>query len=1018
MALTGSLIIGGGIYFAVKSTEHVKKGLADEKTVTEQTETERVINSSFRLPDNAGRFPALLVKQNNEDERSVPLKISSVKVDVKVAGNLATTLYDITYCNSLPRILDGQFCFPLGEGQTISYFAMEIDGQLREASIVEKSKGRKTYEAVVRRKIDPALLEWTAGNNFKTRIYPIPANGCKRVIVGFEQELLNKSNATVYYQPISFPNVPDNFTVHAEVLNQELKPTKFDEQGLPVKFKRDSNKWIYDDNIRYYVTGKSIAFQIPKNDGSRNVMVEKAKNGDATFYLNVIPEKYSAKKSLPSAICVLWDVSASAEKRNLNSEKQLLFSYLKKINNTKVELVTFSNDIHTTEVFNITNGQTAELEKRIDKLVYDGGTQLGKLDLTSYNCDEFILVTDGISNFGEENINLSRTPLNVFCSSPISDYSYLKGLTQSTGGKFLNLQTTDSATCINELSTLEYHFISCEASESISDIYPSTPTTVIKNFTLAGKLHDNKGELKLNFGIGNKILYSEEITVYNDQVDYEGMVNRAWAQKKLNELDIFHKRNKEEITSLGKKYNIVTRNTSLLVLDRIEDYLEHRVVPKDPDLKQLYLTRVREIKLDADKKRKEHVEWVVKDFQDMRDWYNTEYKIETEEKINSGFTVNLDSTVAIGGTYLYSFSNNEVSKDAEVVENNNNSLTYTTLSSGASTTLSNITVTDANACTFGWSATPEKDNSSEFKADIQLNGWDPQTPYIRVLKSVPAAQAYSKYISIKKIYAAQPSFFVDVADYFIKLKETESAIRILSNIAELELENHQLLRVLAHRLQQLNENKLAICTYRKILEIRDEEPQSYRDLGLAYADDKQYQKAVDYLCKVVNRVWDSRFPQVECLAVAEINHVLAKSKENLNLDSLDKRLTKAMPCDVRIVINWDTDNCDMDLWVTDPDGDKCFYNEPLTNRGGLLSRDFTGGYGPEVFMIRKATKGKYLVQVNYYGTSSQGLTGPTTVQAELYTNWGRPNEVRKTVTLRLADQAEVIDIGNLAFVSR
>jgi hypothetical protein len=32
---------------------------------------------------------------------------------------------------------------------------------------------------------------------------------------------------------------------------------------------------------------------------------------------------------------------------------------------------------------------------------YDGGTQLGILDLQKYSCDEFLLFSDGISNFGE-----------------------------------------------------------------------------------------------------------------------------------------------------------------------------------------------------------------------------------------------------------------------------------------------------------------------------------------------------------------------------------------------------------------------------------------------------------------------------------------------------------------------------------------------------------------------------------------------------------------------------------------
>ena len=37
--------------------------------------------------------------------------------------------------------------------------------------------------------VDPGLIEWTHGNNFRTRIYPIPAKGCRTVAVKFVSEL-------------------------------------------------------------------------------------------------------------------------------------------------------------------------------------------------------------------------------------------------------------------------------------------------------------------------------------------------------------------------------------------------------------------------------------------------------------------------------------------------------------------------------------------------------------------------------------------------------------------------------------------------------------------------------------------------------------------------------------------------------------------------------------------------------------------------------------------------------------
>jgi uncharacterized protein YfaP (DUF2135 family) len=79
--------------------------------------------------------------------------------------------------------------------------------------------------------------------------------------------------------------------------------------------------------------------------------------------------------------------------------------------------------------------------------------------------------------------------------------------------------------------------------------------------------------------------------------------------------------------------------------------------------------------------------------------------------------------------------------------------------------------------------------------------------------------------------------------------------------------------------------------------------------------------------------------------------------------------------------------------------------------GGLLSRDFTGGYGPEEYSIRQAPAGAYAVKANFFSSRAQSLTGPTSVQATIITDYGRPNEARRSVTIRLTSAKDVVDIG-------
>ena len=200
-----------------------------------------------------------------------------------------------------------------------------------------------------------------------------------------------------------------------------------------------------------------------------------------------------------------------------------------------------------------------------------------------------------------------------------------------------------------------------------------------------------------------------------------------------------------------------------------------------------------------------------------------------------------------------------------------------------------------------------------------------------------------------------------------------------------------------------------------MLKLRSEEPQSYRDLGLAYAANKEYQKAVDMLYSIVEKNWDNRFPGIEVIVLGEINAIIEEANGKVDTKKIDERFLKNLPVDIRVVLNWDANNTDMDLWVTDPFNEKCYYQRKLTNSGGYMSNDFTGGYGPEEFLIKKGANGKYKVQINYYGSSQQTIMGPVTVQVQLFTKFGSKEQKLKEVTMRLSQNKEIIDIGDLIF---
>lgn len=75
------------------------------------------------------------------------------------------------------------------------------------------------------------------------------------------------------------------------------------------------------------------------------------------------------------------------------------------------------------------------------------------------------------------------------------------------------------------------------------------------------------------------------------------------------------------------------------------------------------------------------------------------------------------------------------------------------------------------------------------------------------------------------------------------------------------------------------------------------------------------------------------YPGIEETLLPEINELVAMHGAGLNADAIPKKLLSNLPVDMRVVLNWNQNNTDIDLWVTDPDGERCFFGDRFTRNG-------------------------------------------------------------------------------------
>ena len=152
--------------------------------------------------------------------------------------------------------------------------------------------------------------------------------------------------------------------------------------------------------------------------------------------------------------------------------------------------------------------------------------------------------------------------------------------------------------------------------------------------------------------------------------------------------------------------------------------------------------------------------------------------------------------------------------------------------------------------------------------------------------------------------------------------------------------------------------------------------------------------------------------------LAQIYHQLARTAgnaaETARLEGQIKALGLAggTENDIKIYLTWDTDRSDVDLWVTNPSGEKVFYEHRAGRFGDALYDDITTGYGPESYTAPKAQPGTYLVQVNYYGVG-RGNLSEARGEVVVVLDEGKPTEARHVLPYRLFAAKDTVTVARI-----
>jgi Ca-activated chloride channel homolog len=1009
-------------------------------------------------------------KQKSEQ----PIRVESLRIDANVTALVAQTRMELEFYNPNARVLEGEFILPLLPNQTVVGYALEVDGKLREGVVVPKEKARVAFESITRRGVDPGLAELTRGNVFRTRIYPIPANGKKRISITIDQNLINSSEGLRYEFPVPIKTKLARFDVRVQA-NQS--------SGVSNKQLVLSDAKIAERSQQHVVPEPLITLTLPKAQILAHALPVDQNNQSITLIPLKAPTFDAALSKAKNAV-VYWDASRSGASRDHDKELRFLQAAIAQHAISSIKLVVFRNTLDSVQTFSDANS----LIKAIRGLSYDGGSAIHSMGFDQ-TADLAIIFTDGDSNFDlfkGNRSDASRATRTVIAHAAMQiNANGLAQLSERLNAGVIPLLSLNSEQQLTALKEARIKATVAIRSGGCAD-FPIVRQLQGDDYLLSARCTPNSQFDVIWSSITATRAQALGMPKAMDVTKAQAApLARLFGAQRVQYLAQTAPVDEAAIQEVAVEFGVVSEWTSLLVLESIADYIEFEVEPMEPDLLAQFKSAIdrkhdqRQLRTDT------HLRNVLAQWQEFKTWHSTPRYVYTDvvaqmasqlrmqmngsEKALKQLQTLAQQAQALKQSKMHLDALEAQSKQLylqmlalqtqwlatlpkarrEAMANQlmqattrdaQNALADGAVAGGAADrrsiaqsapmAASAPAPTESTSAAFEESALdlakpiakeqdalapdPGPESATATKARIELKGYRSDAPYIRELRT--AKNAYESFLIAAKADGSA-GFYLDCAEFFFaEKKDPKLALRVLSNIAETQVESVDALRVLGAQLMLWKQQKLALTQFELAKNLRVEEPQGWRDLALALDAAGYHKQAQATLWHVIANPWDERFESIALTALHEFNEIYFGAPANQRVNATEMGIPKAAlspaPVGLRVVMGWNANDVDMDLWVLDPSGEWAFYGQPKTLSGGQMSRDFTAGYGPETFTIAKPIKGRYRVFANYFANHQQKLAVPISVYLSFQTPFNIGKTDTQNVVHRLDTNKQVQEIGS------
>jgi len=134
---------------------------------------------------------------------SATYALRELAVQAKLLDQVAQVQVSQTFVNTGNVQLEVQFVFPLPYDGAVDSLTLMVDGKEYPAQLLSAKEARARYEAIVRSRKDPALLEYLGTGMFQTSVFPVPPGAERKISLSYKQLLRKDHGLTDFLFPLS-----------------------------------------------------------------------------------------------------------------------------------------------------------------------------------------------------------------------------------------------------------------------------------------------------------------------------------------------------------------------------------------------------------------------------------------------------------------------------------------------------------------------------------------------------------------------------------------------------------------------------------------------------------------------------------------------------------------------------------------------------------------------------------------------------------------------------------------------